>query len=447
MVSHYKHKMKKLLLALLVIVTATASAQTDAKFHKIDSLLRYLANNNRFMGSVAIREKNKVVFERAYGYADLENKIKATPATKYKIGSITKMFTSAIIFQLAEEKKLTLDTKLSKYYPKVKNADKITIAQLLNHHSGIFNFTNDSLFTTYNTSAQTRTQMLARIEGFPSDFEPGTKAEYSNSNYMLLGYIIEDITKKPYKDVVMERIIKKAGLKNTYYYGAIDPKKNEAYSYDFKDSKWTKREEWHESLVFAAGALQSTPTDLTQFIKALFDGKIIKKTSLEQMTKMDMGFGHGIFIFPFGERKFYGHNGGIEAFTSVLGYYPAEGLSISMTVNGDNYDANNILIGILSIYYKLPYQFPNVKIVNVDPAILKSYEGNYTSPTHPLKISMKFHDGKLFAQATGQGEFPLEPASPTEFNFDPAGIKVNFSKDAFVITQGGHKDEFIRDKQ
>ncbi|MCR5860735.1 beta-lactamase family protein [Flavobacterium sp. J372] len=439
--------MKKFVLALLVItITTTASAQTDAKFHKIDSLLRYLANNNRFMGSVAIREKDKVVFERAYGFADLENKVKANTTTKYKIGSITKMFTSAVIFQLIEDKKLTLDTKLSAFYPQIRNADKITIAQLLNHHSGIYNYTNDPVFGGKITKAYTKDEVLAMIAGYPSDFEPGSKAEYSNSNFILLGYIIEDITKKTYKDVVAERIVKKIGLKNTYYYSAIDTKKNEGFSYSYKGKKWEKREEWDESLVFAAGALQSTPADLTQFIKALFDGKVVSKTSLAQMTKLDMGYGYGILQFPFGERKFFGHNGGIEGFSSAMGYYPPDGMSFALLVNGENYDYNDIVLGILSIYYKLPYQFPNVKIADVAESVLKSYEGTYSAPGFPMKIMMKFHDEALYAQATGQGEFPLTPVSNTEFVFDPAGVNIKFTANGFTLTQGGMKTVFSKEK-
>jgi CubicO group peptidase (beta-lactamase class C family) len=445
----YKTIMKKLVLSLFVLAltATTVFGQAEAKFKKIDSLLNYFYANNKFMGAIAIREGNKVVFEKAYGFADAENKVKAAANTKYKIGSITKMFTSAIIFQLIEEKKLTLDTKLSVFYPQIKNADKITISNLLNHSSGIFNFTSDPGFTSFNTIHQTKEMMLNRLAGYKADFDPGAKAEYSNSNYMLLGYIIEDITKKPYKESVAERVVKKAGLKNTYYYGAIDPKKNEAFSYSFNGKAWEKREQWEESLVFAAGALQSTPADLTQFIKALFDGKIIKKESLAEMTKMEHGYGRGIFNFPFGERKFFGHNGGIEGFTSVLGYYPKEDMSFSLTVNGDNYDANDIVIGILSGYYKLPYRFPNLKTVSVDEAVLKSYEGTYASPTVPLKLTLKVVSGQLTAQATGQGPFPLNAVSPTEFIFDAAGIKVKFkSSSVFTIEQGGSLNEFTKEK-
>ena len=193
--------------------------------------------------------------------------------------------------------------------------------------------------------------------------------------------------------------------------------------------------------------MMSTPGDLTEFIRALFQGKIIKKQSLDEMKTLDFGYGKGIFQFPFGERQFYGHTGGIESFSSSVAYYPTEEMSIAMIVNGENYDMNDITIGILSIYYKLPYQFPNLKTVTVDESILKSYEGTYGSPQIPLKISIKNNDGTLMAQATGQGAFPLNPVSETEFTFNPAGITIKFRQNGFTIIQGGSVTEFTKEKQ
>jgi len=439
--------MKKAFLSLLTfILTLPAMAQQPegGKFEKIDSLLNYLYANNKFMGSVSIREKDKVVFAKAYGFADLTNKVPATPDTKYKVGSITKMFTSAIIFQLIEEKKLKLDTKLSEYFPKVKNADKITISDMLYHKSGIFNYTQDSIIVKDITKLHSRKDITDVIYSHGAAFDPGTKAEYSNSNYLLLGYIIQDITKKTYKENVASRIVKKAGLKDTYYYGKINPKKNEAFSYSMKDGQWVQREEWHESVAGGAGALQSTPTDLTKFIKALFDGKIIKPESLTEMTKMDMGYGRGVFIFPFAERKFIGHNGGIEGFTSAVGYYSKDNLSFALVVNGEEMDFNAVVEGILSCFYKLPYRFPNFNTVEVDNSVLLSYEGKYSTPSLPFTIDVKAIDGELRIHADEQGTFYVKPLSTTTFSHDAAGVVMEFSATGFVLKQNGTETTFTK---
>jgi len=288
--------------------------------------------------------------------------------------------------------------------------------------------------------------MLDRIAAYSPAFEPGIKAEYSNSNYLLLGFIIEQVTGQSYKGNVIPRIIKKAGLKNTQYYGKITPSKNEAFSYTLNNGQWEVVPEWHESVAGGAGALQSTPSDLTQFIKALFDGKIITKASLDEMTKMDMGFGKGIIQNPFAERRFFGHDGGIEGFVSAVGYYPTNDVSFSLIANGSNYDFNDIILGILSSYYKLPYRFPNFATATVAESVLKGYEGIYATPSLPFKVEIRLVDGKLMALAPDQGSFALNPLSDTEFNYDPADLKMIFSKKGFTLLQSGTKTEFVKEK-
>lgn len=435
--------MRKIFLLLTLLLTSTLFAQSgEAKFRKIDSLMTYLYHNGKFMGSLTLREKDKVVFSKAYGFADIGSKVKATPQTKYKIGSITKMFTASVIFQLIEEKKLKLDTKLSTFFPKIKNADKITISNMLNHSSGIYNYTNDSTFTPKLTTQQLRRDMLEMLYKYDAVFEPGTKAEYSNSNYLLLGYIIQDITHKTYKDAVTSRVIAKAGLKNTKYFGKINPKKNEAYSYKNEDGTWVKQHEWHETVAGAAGALQSTPEDLTKFITALWAGKIINPESLAHMTAMDFGYGKGIFNFPFGERKFYGHNGGIETFESAVGYYPKEDFAVALISNGLEMSFNDVMLGILSCYYRLPYRFPTFDTVVLGDEALKKFEGNYTNAGLPFVINVALVKGQLRVHADEQGTFYITPLSETEFIHEGSGVKMVFDPKGFTLEQNGSSTYF-----
>ncbi|MES2484509.1 MAG: serine hydrolase domain-containing protein [Bacteroidota bacterium] len=429
--------MKKTLLGLgMALFTLAGTAQQQDKFKKIDSLLTFLTEKNKFMGAVSLSENGKTVFEKAYGYADVANNIKATPTTKYKIGSITKMFTATAIFKLVEDKKLTLDTKLSKFYPKVKNADKITIDNLLSHSTGIFNFTNAEDFMGYALTPQTKEQMVKRIEGFESVFEPGSQNEYSNSNYLLLGYIIETITKKKYADAINDMVIKKAGLKNTSLFNTVDPKANEAYSYVIAATP-VKVDEWSVGAAYSAGALQATMTDLDTFIYALFSGKIISKESVALMTTMTNEMGRGIFPMGFYERPFVGHSGHIENFSSVLGYNPKDGVAIALVTNGGSYDLNDVLIGVMSNYYGTPYKFPEFSNIAVDAKILEGYMGNYTSADLPLDITIMYENGQLFAQATGQDALPLEAESDTEFTFKSADINITFKPNAFSLEQHG----------
>ena len=434
---------KNFILSLFLLSCISITAQEKTRFRKIDSLLTYLNNNNKFMGQLSIREGDNVVFSKAYGLPQSDTK--PDGYTKYKIGSVTKTFTAVMIMQLVEEKRLKLEDKLSKFYPQIPNADKITINDLLRHRSGILDYVNAD--STVNVMAKvSKKEMIARIAGYPSVFEPNSKAEYSNSNYYLLGCIIEDLTKVSYATNLKNRITNRLKLRDTYMVDKVDRKRNEAYSYLYDGTTWNLFPEWDMSLPFAAGGITSNANDLTAFMRGLFNGKLLKQpSSLDEMTKLNQSYGIGLVTFPFGERKFFGHTGGIEGYKSVVGYYPTEKMGISLIVNGDNFNRNDIMMGILSIYYKMPFPFPNLTSLKVDENILKNYAGVYSSKDIPLKITVKIERGELIAQATGQNSFPLNAVSNTEFTFDSAGITMKFGDKTMVLKQGGMEFKFVKE--
>lgn len=455
--------MKKL---LLFVFTFSSFTFAQDKFTRMDSLLNYLHENNKFMGSLTIREGENVVFSKAYGFADVEKNIKADRLTRYKIGSISKTFTAVMVMQLIEEKKLTLQTKLNRFYPKIKNAEKISIYDLLHHRTGIVDFVNqDSAFHKVLDKKHSKEDILKVITSYEPLFEPGSKYQYSNSNFFILGCIIEKLTKKSYAENLQNRIVKKAELgtyenktemtakgavtnkvfvPTTYYKEeATNTANKESYSYYFDGTNWVKSLENHNSIPFASGGITSTTADLTKFIYALFDGKLVSQASLDQMKEIKEGYGKALIQFPFGERRFYGHGGRIENFSSMLGYYPTEKLSFSLISNGDNFVQNDIIIGILSIYYKMPFPFP--KFMKMDKAELAKFTGTYASKDLPLKITVSEKNGELSAQATGQGAFPLTFKEETTFVFAPAGIEMVFGDKSFVLIQGGMKFNFTKE--
>lgn len=455
--------MKKLLLFVFAFSNLTFAQD---KFTRMDSLLNYLHENNKFMGSLTIREGENVVFSKAYGFADVEKNIKADRFTRYKIGSISKTFTAVMVMQLIEEKKLTLQTKLNRFYPKMPNAEKISIYDLLHHRTGIVDFVNqDSAFHKVLDKKHSKEDILKVITSYEPLFEPGSKYQYSNSNFFILGCIIEKLTKKSYAENLQNRIVKKAELgtyenktemtakgavtnkvfvPTTYYKEeATNTANKESYSYYFDGTYWVKSLENHNSIPFASGGITSTTADLTKFIYALFDGKLVSQASLDQMKEIKEGYGKALIQFPFGERRFYGHGGRIENFSSMLGYYPTEKLSFSLISNGDNFVQNDIIIGILSIYYKMPFPFP--KFMKMDKAELAKFTGTYASKDLPLKITVSEKNGELSAQATGQGAFPLTFKEETTFVFAPAGIEMVFGDKSFVLIQGGMKFNFTKE--
>lgn len=434
--------MKKIVFLLAFAFTSVVFSQD--KFEKIDDYLNYLYQNNKFMGSLCIREGENVVFNNAYGFADVERHEKANNFTKYKIGSITKTFTAVMIFQLMEERKLRMETRLRKFFPKVAKSDSISIYDLLYQRSGLPDYINhDSLTEADFESANIKEAIYKKIEGYELRFGVGTQFEYSNSNYYLLGGIIEKLTGKSYAENIKERISKKINLHRTYYPSDIEDTENESLSYLYNGEQWELFPSWPNDSAFAAGGIISTPTDLTKFMYEFFNGKLISKKSLEQMTDLKNGYGAALMQAPFGDRKFFTHTGGIEGFRSVVGYNENEKMSISLIVNGENYSRNDIMIGVLSMYYKQPFRFPSFE--KLSPELIQQYSGSYSSTQLPMKLAIFDKGGELMAQATGQSSFPLTLQNEKTFIFAPAGIEIDFIENGLVLKQGGMKFNFTKE--
>ena len=439
--------MFKKISTLFVLLLPFAPLQAQKmNTQKLDSLFDLLEQNDRFMGSLAISHKGSVIYARAIGYDAIENNKKSTTDSRYRVGSISKMFTSALIFKAIENRSLTLDTTIDAYFPSIENAKKITVGNLLNHRSGIFNFTNDPNYGSWNTQPKTKKELLATVAAGGSIFEPNSKAAYSNSNYVLLTFILEEIHQKPFAIIVKEGITTPLGLANTYVGGKINPDNNEAYSYGFSGN-WKKQSETDMSLPLGAGAIVATPKDLLRFIEALFAEKIITKESLEKMTTLQDNYGMGIFQFPFNEKKAFGHTGGIDGFGSMLSYFKDDQLAIALTSNATNYNNNDIVIGALSAFYNTAYTLPVFANITFKTGELDAYLGVYSSPDVPLKITVSKKETTLMAQATGQGAFALEATSKTVFEFKAAGVVMEFApdKNEMTLKQGGGVFKFTKE--
>lgn len=435
----------KLLTAVLLFTGTAIFAQVPDKA-KLNRYFDALEKNNKFMGTISLSKDGKNVHTRSMGYLDADKKIPVNETTKFRIGSISKTFTAAMVFKAIEDKKLTLDTKLDRFYPAIPNASKITIAQLLNHHSGIHNFTSDPGFQSWYTSPKGEAEMISVITKGGSDFEPGSKADYSNSNYVLLSYILEKTYKDTYKNLVDKIIVKPLKLKNTYYGSAINTGSNEAHSYKFQ-GEWVREKDTDMSIPMGAGAMVSNPNDLSRFIEGLFAGKIISVPSLNQMKTLSDGYGMGLFEFPLTGKKAFGHNGGIDGFTSLLIYVPEEKITFALTSNGANYDNDLIAKAAVSWMQNTEFSIPDFSSYAYKGEDLDRYLGTYSSAEIPLKITVTKNGTSLLAQATGQSAFPLDAGPLHSFKFERAGIEMEFAPEQkeMVLKQNGAEYHFKRD--
>lgn len=433
-------------IALLLASISISHAQ-DFNRQKMDSLFLLIEQNQAGMGSLSLFKEGKEVYHSAIGYAHVEAKKKTNQNAKYRIGSISKMFTAVLTMQLVENGKLNLETKLSEFYPELPKAEKITIENLLRHQSGLYNFIISPDYLEYMHLPKTKKELLEIFKQDTAVFEPGTRSEYSNTNYVLLSFILEEITGKDFAEVLKINILEPLGLQNTYYGGEIDPSKNETYSYQ-KLKEWVLMPETHMSIPQGAGAIVSTPADVNKFLFGLFEGKLLKESTLKDMQALKGDFGIGMFEIPFYDKTSYGHTGGIDGFQTITGYFPEERVAFSYFSNGSSMPINEIIIGVLNIYFDKAYELPSFEPeLIVDPEVLKQYTGVYSSAGFPLKIRISVEGSTLFAQATGQSSFPLEAYDENKFKFDPAGIKMEFfsEKGTMDFEQSGMKLTFSRE--
>jgi len=439
--------MKKILFLFLSVLMSFSLQAQSIDSLKLNQYFKKLDSTNKHMISAAIWKGDKIVYSNQTGFADVENNKKATADTKYRIGSISKSFTATMIMKAIEEGKLNLDTKLNHFFPQIKNSSQININHLLTHQSGLYNFTNDSLYTTYYTTPKSQEEMLELTAKYSPVFKPGEKHEYSNTNYLLLSYILEKIYNKPYKRLLEEKITLPLHLKNTFFGGAIHSDKKEAYSYIKNGEKWEKTPETDPSIPMGAGAIVSTPQDLLAFANALFNKKIISAKSLDVMINGQSVYKKGFFLMPFGIKKGFGHTGGIDGFTSVFVYFPHDNIGAAITSNGSNMNNNEILVLLLKAAYNMSFEVPDFKSFKVDRKDLKKYVGTYSAKNFPLKIIISLEGDALKAQATGQSSFLLEAKNKTNFVFSPAGIQIEFTPDKNQLTLKQAGKKFILTKE
>jgi len=393
-----------LLLVSFLLVPFLSNAQIDRA--RLDSLFLYLTANDLAIGSVAISQNGQLIYQLSFGKDQ-------NPTTAYRIGSITKMFTAVLTYQLIDAHRLALTDSLSRFFPDLPNAGHITVAELLGHRSGLANFTNNTGFDTWKDQPHTQAELLAMIKKQKPDFEPDAKADYNNSNYLLLGYIVEKIYGKPYKTIVTEKIIHPLKLKQTYYGEKAGFARGEAISYKYFDSAWKPDRAVFLDNFAGAGALISTPQDLCTFINALFKGKLISSGSLNLMKTMRDGYGNGMFPYGSAAHPGFGHNGKTEGFGSSVQYYPASDLAIAYCTNGEVFPKARILDHIFKACFRIADTLETFKPIKADSIHLANFTGKYSSPSG-IEIANRLAKGTLVSSLKGK-DFELTPISPNEF--------------------------------
>jgi CubicO group peptidase (beta-lactamase class C family) len=363
---------------LFFFATTNLAAQNKAKL--IDQLVQSYHDKQAFNGSVLVAKNGNVIFQKGYGAANREWNQPITSATRFRIASLTKQFTAMLVMQLKQMGKLSLEDPITRFLPwyNKRTGDKVTLHHLLTHTSGIPDYTSKPNF--FNGIAVHRYSPKEFVENYCSDslqFEPGTKHVYCNSNYYILGAVIESITGKAFSQVLKDQIFDVIGMENS---GVDEPNaiiQNRASGYNYNYGDYTNADYIDmASTIYAAGGIYSTVADLLKWDNALYGETLLSKENKAILfTPHQNKYAYGIVVNKVHlpelkkEVTFMAHSGGINGFRSVMVREVVDReliIILSNTIINNNYglDLYPISNRIYSILHGLPYEHPKPSIVS-----------------------------------------------------------------------------------
>ncbi len=354
---------------LTVLVVWTDTPTTQDKARMVDALLTSYHDAGIFNGTALVSNGGHVVFKKGYGFADFEWKIPNTPDTKFRIGSITKQFTSTVIVQLVDEGILSLDATLSSVLPyyRTDTGSRITVHHLLTHTSGIPSYTGlPNFMRDVSRNPYGVREFVEKYCSGDLEFEPGSRFLYNNSGYFLLGAMIEAVTNKPYAQVLRERVFEPLGMAASGYDLSGPILEKRARGYENGPAGVRNADYLDMGLPYAAGSLYSTVEDLYIWDQALYGEKVLPSKGKERMFTPGLGnYGFGWVVqkrsigVDKAERLTIGHGGGINGFNTQITRVPEDRHLVVLFNNTGGTNLGAMTDGILDILYgRTP---PNVR--------------------------------------------------------------------------------------
>ncbi len=423
----YKNTFVSILLYFFVL-NCTGQSRSSKSIAK--ALNKYIEQDYRRVApgcAVLVAKGSEIIYEQSFGTANIELEVPMQKDMVFRIGSLTKQYTAVAILREVEKGKISLGDGVQKFLKiKAEKWNKITIESLLTHTSGIIGY--DAL--DFHIPDAIRIdfppkQFIDSLAQLPLNFSPGSKFEYSNSNYLLLGCILENIAGISYQQYLRENIFSPAGLMHTYYdsSSAIIPKRVSGYS---KEASTLKNAEFISTQqAFSAGALLANAEDLFKWHQALMSFKLVSKKMLDRAFtpfKLANGqmsdYGYGWFIREVNGIKSIGHRGAIDGFRSTESYYPNEDIFIAALFNSNSDSAFHVVENIEKLMMPANTS-KTIKEVEIPDSILLQYAGTYQFIEDTTEFITLVKQGKtLYATlSNGSGRnMYLRPQTSTLFS-------------------------------
>lgn len=339
-----------------MIVTAAATASA-AVIRQVDTELEGAMAHQHLPGlSVAVAIDGRIVYARGYGYRNVPQRLPANGHTVYNIASTTKQFVAAAIMRLQQQGLLNVNDRLSKYYTGYRYADGVTLRQLLTHTSGIPDYLDEPNVPPHATAAQ----QAAVIAKLPPEFLPGTRYEYSNTNYVLLGLIVEKLTHRPLQEVFKSWFFRPLGMHDSTAVVLPWTLPNGAMGYTYKKGSFVAIPQGVADYGYGDGGIDSSAYDLNTWDQALIAGRVVNDTSLREMTTppqaadgepMPGGYGFALEIGTlFGHRE-WEHGGDNEGFHTGNAVFPDDRFSVAVASNGNQFYYEWLVMKLFALFY------------------------------------------------------------------------------------------------
>jgi CubicO group peptidase (beta-lactamase class C family) len=422
---------------------ATLTVPIPAPGDVVDKLFSHVIDRDGPGAAVLVARDGQILFERGYGLADIESHVPVTPATSFRIGSITKQFTTAAILKLQEQGKLSVTDTLSKYIADFPRGGEVTLHHLLTHTSGIHSYTDKPEFVAAVTHPVKPLEVIQSIKSDPYDFGPGQQWRYDNSGYFLLGYIVETVSGESYGDFLRKSFFDPLGMTHTGVYHNDHRPEREALGYESDPKaplKYARAPDWDMTWAAGAGALSSTVEDLYRWNEALFGGKVLAPASMEAAFTSgriadgsQTGYGYGWFVATLRGEQMISHGGGLPGFRSYLSRLPREHFTVVVLMNGpmSTYEGNPTALAQAVTEAYLSAELPPrpVAVTGIAPHVLDSIVGQYDYGPQGI-MSLTREGDRLFAQLPGQPRLEIFPRSDHEFFWKAVEAEVTFISDA-----------------
>ncbi len=386
--------------------------------------------------ALLVARGDQLLYKGARGMASLELGVPLSPAQSFRIGSVTKQFGAAALLKLVDEGRAKLDDPLSKFLPDYPGGDKITLAQLLNHSSGVKSYTGIPGYMHNPIRRELSTaQLVGEFKNQPVDFAPGQGWAYNNSGYVLVGAVVEAISGKPWHQYIDEALLRPQKIASIRFPGedALIPGMVQGYSGEGK-SGYKQAGLISMSQPHAAGALVSDLDGLWRWNQALHGGKLISAALYQRMTTPEgsamtspMNYGYGLSVDSLRGQTLLQHGGGIHGFVSSLNYLPASKTTVVALRNSDGPGlAMDLLVRKLGAY-AIGEAYPELKPVQLSAAELSAAEGEYRLDAKTSR-TLRVQGGVLTSTRSGGRAMALIPVGRDEFAFENSVARLRIDR-------------------